>query len=109
MWVLFWAFFIWLGFWLFKGLFRGYRLYRQSRRAFNDLFGNSGRGPKQQAGKKQSPPKPRKKIDPSVGEYVHYEEVEVTAETVKDSETKKTTTKITVEEQIVDVEWEDIP
>lgn len=50
----------------------------------------------------QQPKRRRKKIDPSVGEYVKFEEVACTV-----THTDKTVT-YTREQQIVDVEWEDL-
>lgn len=57
-------------------------------------------------------PKPRKKkIDPNVGEYVRFEEVTVTtAENVTDDgETQRVDRSVKIEDQIIDVEWEDLP
>lgn len=60
--------------------------------------GEAGSAPQQQ-------PR-RKKIDPSVGEYVEWEEVKVSS-TTTDSSGKSTRTTVT-EEQITDVEWEEL-
>lgn len=46
-----------------------------------------------------------KRIDPSVGEYVDYEDIE--CET-RSTDGTKTETSFTAESQIVDAEWEDI-
>ncbi len=59
-------------------------------------------------------PKPRKKkIDPTVGEYIRFEEITVEADqTVShdpESGTTRVDTSVKVEDQIVDVEWEDLP
>lgn len=54
----------------------------------------------------QQPAPHRKKIDPSVGEYVAFTEIEVTETTTSQN---NTTTNVRVEQQVVDVEWEDIP
>lgn len=50
--------------------------------------------------------RPRKKIDPDVGEYVAFTEVEGAS---GQSESYRTATSVRVEQQVVDVEWEDIP
>lgn len=54
------------------------------------------------------PPRKKKKIDPAVGEYIHFEEVSTTTAT-EDAGGSKTTTATITEQQIVDVQWEDIP
>lgn len=45
----------------------------------------------------------RKKIDPSVGEYVSFEEISATRTTSQDTQAT-----YTVEQQVSDAEWEDI-
>ncbi len=54
----------------------------------------------------QQPPKPKKKIDPTVGEYVEFTETTVTR-TETDGNTTTTTTE--TEQQIADNTWEDLP
>lgn len=110
---IFWVFFLWFLFLLLRAVIKGFMVYRKSRRAFESMFGQretpGTKSKKKETAKK--PSQPRKKIDPTVGEYVHYEEIEITAEEktrTSEGNTEKTT-KITVEEQIVDVQWEDIP
>lgn len=46
-----------------------------------------------------------KRIDPSVGEYVDYEDIECDT---RSTDGTKTETSFTAESQIVDAEWEDI-
>lgn len=46
-----------------------------------------------------------KRIDPSVGEYVDYEDIECSTRSTDDTNTE---TSFTAESQIVDAEWEDI-
>lgn len=63
-----------------------------------------------QSNREGSPTKKRKKIAEDVGEYVKFEELNVTVEKEQTTATdgSTSTTKYTIEEQIVDVEWEDI-
>lgn len=50
-----------------------------------------------------------KKIDPSVGEYVEFEEISTTAEpTDRQDQNDRTTGQKNIESQITDAEWEDI-
>lgn len=55
---------------------------------------------------KQPEPK-KKKIDPNIGEYVDYEEVG-TVSTYTETTADKGSSRVVVEQQIVDAEWEDI-
>lgn len=113
--IILWILLIWICFWLFfRVIFRGYRLYRQSRNMFNQFFGAQESDPDKGKRKKEpsEPQQPPKKIDASVGEYVHFEEIEITTEqthTVDSDGIERTTTKTVVEEQVVDVEWEELP
>lgn len=50
------------------------------------------------------PQKKKKKIDPSDGEFVNFEELPSEAEATQSSKT----TYVEIEQQVVDVEWEDI-
>ncbi len=50
----------------------------------------------------------KKKIDPDVGEYVAFTDIEV-AQTTTDPADGSTTTTVYHEQQITDIEWEDIP
>lgn len=80
--------------------------YRQAQDQYNQYYGAS-------AGQNEpeQPKAPAKKIAQDIGEYIHFEEIEVSSETTtrKDvSGQTETTTKIRIEEQVVDVEWEDI-
>lgn len=56
--------------------------------------------------RQQQPPRPKKKIDPTVGEYVEFTET-----TVNRTETDGTATTISTEteQQITDITWEDLP
>lgn len=86
------------------------RAKAQARSMFENMFGgaentSSGAG----KGRRDNPataPR-RKKIDPEVGEYVEYEEIACNVTTTdSDGSVKRETV---VEQQIVDVEWEDLP
>ncbi len=88
-------------YWLFPWLLR-----RQIRKT----FGFDPRGGRQQERKQQSqqpePPVAKKKIDPTVGEYVEFTEtVESTTRQTPEGEENS----VRVEQQITDVQWEDLP
>lgn len=88
----------------------------KTKRAFNNFFDSAqqfrGQSDGNRRNQPQSEPSPRrrKKIDSDIGEYVHFEEVK-TVFNAREVETPdgNTATRVTVEEQIVDVEWEDLP
>lgn len=83
-----------------------YRTRKQFRDLYNSFRGNSGtQGSADRSGAAyRTPERKKKKIDPSVGEYVAFEEI---SETVTYSETTKTDFR--PEPQISDAEWEEIP
>lgn len=100
-----------------------FRLRSQARRFFDGMNGGSSQADGRQSGSRQSgarqrrsggttnPEQPRKKIDPRVGEYVEFEEIacNVTTDSATGTTTRTTTsTRIKVESQIEDAEWEDI-
>lgn len=96
-----------VGYPLIKALWRGYQLHRQWRKATEGLRDAFSQAQGQQ--RRSDPAKPRqkkKKIDPSVGEYVAFEEIscEVKSENA-DGSTKTTYRR---ESQVEDVTWEDI-
>ncbi len=77
----------------------------RARKGIRDAF----RGTSNSDDSEQSNATPRrsKKIDPDEGEYVAFEDITVsTSETSGDG---RRYTEYTVEQQIVDAEWEDIP
>lgn len=84
-----------------------YRARRQARQFFDSFRRNGAGAP---ADETPDAPKPKKKkIDPSDGEYVAFEEIEST--TTVDSQTDsagRSSTTVETEQQIVDIEWEDI-
>lgn len=73
------------------------RFFDQFRQAAGSADGNRG----QQA--EQPQPKPRKKINPDDGEFVAFEDLPGDS-----SSDRSTFASVEVEQQIVDVEWEDI-
>lgn len=86
-------------------LVRAAFLVHRARKGIRDAF----RGTNNADNSEQSADTPRrsKKIDPDEGEYVAFEEISVTA--TETSENGRSGTRYTVEQQIVDAEWEDIP
>lgn len=88
------------------------------RRKLNRMAGATGqRTTSRRGGHRADPrdqrPAKHKKINPDVGEYVNFEEIEVKTTyeedifaAKSDSQTRKGRAK--AEEQIVDVEWEDV-
>lgn len=89
---------------------------RQMRKQFN-AFSNAAGGrhnnpyrPKNET-KNHAPRAPKKKIPSDVGEYVRFEEVEISEsykETIHKDGSFEAESRISVEEQIVDAEWEEI-
>lgn len=78
---------------------------RRSARRFFDQFRQSAGSPdgSQRKESQQPQPKPRKKINPDDGEFVAFEDLPA------DSSAEHTTyASVEIEQQIVDVEWEDI-
>lgn len=61
---------------------------------------------RQQARQQQQKSEKKKKIDPNVGEYVAFTEIDVTEESAQTSGNSRTTVR--AEEQITDITWEDI-
>lgn len=92
-----------------------YLLRRYARKHMEKTFGQffTSEQPKDHKKSRQPEPhNPSKKIDASVGEYVRFEEIEVTEQTrttVNPDGSTNTKTHFKIEEQIVDAEWEDIP
>ena len=58
-------------------------------------------------GQDAAAPRRSKKIDPNEGEYVAFEDITISA--TETSDNRQQHTRYTVEQQIVDAEWEDIP
>lgn len=78
------------------------------RRQIRKTFGFDPRTQQRSRQQKQQPQQPvhKKKIDPTVGEYVEFTETESTTR-VETPEGTETTTVI--EQQITDIQWEDLP
>lgn len=87
---------------IIKALLMVQRLKNQARDMFNRATGRST-GDSSNHNNSQ-PQHPRKKIDPGIGEYVEFEEIEVTSQTQNDNGNVSYRT----ENQITDVEWEDV-
>lgn len=91
-------------------------LKRKARRYFGQNFGGFDGRPnddRQRQAHHSGSPQPeehKKKIDKDVGEYVKFEEISVSESTfaATDSSESSSTERVEVEQQIVDVEWEDI-
>ncbi|MDE5635984.1 MAG: DUF4834 family protein [Muribaculaceae bacterium] len=101
--------------WIVPKLIRGYmfvhRIRKQTRRMYEQMY-NNGFGQGDTSGKKTSDnystqgshsQRRRKKIDPSVGEYVSFEEISDTRTTSQSPHAN-----YTIEQQVSDAEWEDI-
>lgn len=89
---------------IFKGVIAIMRARRSARRFF-DQFRQAAGAPNghQRKAPQQPQPKPRKKINPDDGEFVAFEDLPA------DTSAEHTTfVSVEVEQQIVDVEWEDI-
>lgn len=99
-------FFIWP---IIKGVMRINRFQSEARDFFNGRY-NGAQQRNSSARQPQQPAPKKKKIDPSVGEYVEYEEITVDQSYSKTSghDAASASTQVEVEQQIVDVEWEDI-
>lgn len=89
---------------LVRGLLAFYRLRRNARQFFEG-FRNPGASTGSDRAPRQEQPRHRKKIDPTEGEFVSFEELPPDADSTAYTETR---TEVRVEQQVVDVEWEDI-
>lgn len=76
----------------------------KARKMRNEFFGNGGERYRQP---QPEPTVHKKKIPDDVGEYVRFEEINVTSTRQTDSADNTTKTYVR-EEQVVDVEWTDI-
>lgn len=80
------------------------KIYRTTR-TIRDAYAEAQRKARQQREHAAEPPKPKKKIDPTVGEYVQFTELTQTRTT---TDRAGTTTSEVRESQITDVTWEDM-
>lgn len=96
---------------LFKIVWRGWQFTRRwkdatagMREAYNRAAADAADGRKQY--RKSSAKK--KKIDPSVGEYVTFEELNVDTTTTEKTSSDGKTASVRVESQVEDAVWEEI-
>jgi hypothetical protein len=83
-----------------------WRTRSQFKKVFNAM--NGGGSDQRSAGRQQQhQSQSKKKIDPSMGEYVKFEDIPDSAEEQPHKDTTNHSAHRT-EQQIVDVEWEDI-
>ena len=84
-----------------------YRARRQTRQFFDSLGRNAAGN---RSDETPATPKPKKKkIDPTDGEYVQFEEIDSTTTVNSSTDSAgRTSTTVETEQQIVDIEWEDI-
>lgn len=87
---------------IIKAVLMVQRFKNQARDMFNRATGRSTGNSSNH--NNPQPQRQRKKIDPGVGEYVEFEEIEVTSQTHTDNGNISYRT----ESQITDVEWEDV-
>ncbi len=86
-------------------------IFLRIKRKVTGIFTGNSRGtdPRgsdpRDGGPQPRPARQGKKIDPTVGEYVEFEEVQVYESTEPDG---KKQVKFEAEEQITDVEWEEV-
>lgn len=77
------------------------------RRQIRKTFGFDPRAGQQNRQQQQpQPPAHKKKIDPTVGEYVEFTETETSVREETPEGTESTTI---IEQQITDIQWEDLP
>ncbi len=95
-------------------VFKFYLAIKKAQRQARDAFSQFGGGQQQSESRRQrkggwSGMRSRKKvIDPNVGEYVEFEEVEVKQEFADTGKNTSSTSSYRVEQQVEDAEWEDI-
>lgn len=103
--------------WIVPGLVRAfllvYRVRKNARRVYEQMYGGMDghqQEPPRRKGGWSAPNPRRKKIDPGVGEYVRFQEVDTTVgQHSAPSASGERHTEITVEQQVTDAEWEELP
>lgn len=105
--ILIFIFFIWP---LIRVFWTIHKVRSKARKAYEQMYGDAF-GSQQQSQQSRKPGWTRpqqkpKRIDPSVGEFVSYEEVAVETRVESDSQTERT--EYRREAQITDAEWEDV-
>lgn len=102
---------------LCRALWRGWqfhRRWREATRGMRDAFARASGTAADGSDKRRQPhsaPAKKKKIDPSVGEYVAFEEIHVSSTESTQTRTDaagRTHTTVHTESQIEDAVWEDI-
>ena len=100
--------------WFFIRLFwNAYKLRRFMRDPFAEMRRQAQQEYKRQqerygqAAPQPQPSHKQKKLDPSVGEYIAFTDIEVT-QTASNPDSGTTTTTTYHEQQITDIEWEDV-
>ena len=97
---------------VFVGFVRVYAQYRRIRNAMRGQANAYRRRTEEQrryerpGGWSPAPSRKQKKIDPTVGEYVEFTEMEATTTSETDAQGN---TRVRTEAQVTDVKWEDIP
>lgn len=85
------------------------RMIRKFAAGFGFGFDSDKAGARQNNSRRQSQPRSRKKkIDPSMGEYVAFEEIKDSGHDHRAASASQQSGKPYNESQIVDAEWEDI-
>lgn len=91
---------------LCKLLWRGWLIRQQWKRATQGMRDAFNQAQRQQQAQQQQAQQRKKKIDPTVGEYVAFEEIACDVKTETRSDGSSTT--IRTESQVEDAVWEDI-
>lgn len=86
---------------LIRGLIAIYRVRSGARRFFDQFRQTASSASRRESHAESEPVK--KKINPDDGEFVAFEELPP-----DDSPNMESRTEITIEQQVVDIEWEDI-
>lgn len=104
-----------LAIWLIPKLVRGFlfvhRIKKQANAMYEHMYGarpDTQSQPRRNKAGWSTPTPKRKKIDPEVGEYVKFQEIEVSEESTLNSDTSGTSGEYRVEQQVTDAEWEDV-
>lgn len=107
---LFLGIFLW---WIYKLIVGVMRARNQFRQFFNQAGGVDQHSRQTSTGGRKggwsAPLRRRKKIGQDVGEYVRFTETDVTKTETETNRTEAGSYRVTREEQVTDVEWEDLP
>ena len=91
---------------LCKALWHGWKIRQQWKQATQGMRDAFRQAQEQQKAREEEARKPKKKIDPEVGEYVAFEEIACDVKTEARSADGHTTVR--TESQVEDAVWEDI-